>query len=235
MKQIFKYGLSLCTMLLFAAACQMEEQLDPSQGGEGLQEDQFVILLDPASKTINNGLSSLWVNGDKVNVFHAEAGSDVYVNDGAFEYSGGNEFRGVLAEDLKSGKSYDWYVSYPYDANMTSPKAMKISIPSVQSQSEDGSTAHLCGSLCPLAGKKKGVAAGTSPSVGMQHLVTVMKIKVTNYEASPCMLETVSFCHKDLKGVKTALTGNFIVDFSGDAATYAPELPTTPTVGIDGW
>ena len=235
MKQIFKYGLSLCAMLLFAAACHKEEPVDPSQNGESLQDEKFVILLEPDAKTANNGLSTVWVEGDKVNVFHAEAGSEAYVNDGAFSFSGNNVFKGTLAQELENGKSYDWYVSYPYDANMTSPKAMKISIPSVQSQSEDGSTAHLCGSLCPLAGKKKGVAAGTSPSVGMQHLVTVMKIKVTNYEASPCMLETVSFCHKDLNGVKTALTGNFIVDFSGDAATYAPELPTTPTVGIDGW
>ena len=235
MKQIFKYGLSLCAMLLLAAACHKEEPVDPSQGGGNPEEGNFVILLEPASKTINNGLSTLWADGDKVNVFHAEEGSDNYVSDGAFSFSGNNVFKGTLAQELENGKSYDWYVSYPYDANMTSPKQMKISIPAVQSQSVDGSTAHLCGSLCPLAGKEKAVPSSTGPVVRMDHLVTVMKIKVTNYETDPCLLETVSFCHHTNEGIKTALTGNFYVDLTGEEVAYAPELPTTPNVDIDGW
>ncbi len=235
MKQIFKYGMSLCAMLLLAAACHKEEPVDPSQGGGNPEEGNFVILLEPASKTINNGLSTLWADGDKVNVFHAVAGTTDYVDDGAFEFTSGNQFTGVLAEQLQAGTNYDWYVSYPYNEKMTSPKKMSISIPTEQRQSEDGSTAHLCGSLCPLAGKKAGVPAATSPTVGMKHLMTVMKIKVTNYEADPCLLETVSFSHLLRDGGRTILTGDYSVDFTGEQVLYAPEVPAEPNVNIGAW
>ena len=235
MKRFFKGSLFLSVMLLFASACQMEEEFEPVHGGAQLQDDKFVILLAPSVKTANNGLSTDWVEGDKVNVFHAEAGSGVYVNDGAFEFSGEDKFLGTLAEALESGKSYDWYVSYPYDSGMKSPKEMSISIPAVQTQSKDGSMEHLCGSLCPLAGKTAAVPVGTKPAVQMNQLVTVMKIKVTNFESDPCNLETVSFCHHTSTGEKTVLTGNYIVDFTGETVSYTVDVPTNPSLNITGW
>ena len=235
MKRFLKNSLLLPLMLLTAAACQIVEDIAPVQGEDFLHDDKFVILLAQPSKTANDGLSTIWVEGDKVNVFHAEAGSDAYVNDGAFEFSADDKFIGVLSESLDPGKSYDWYVSYPYDKGMQSPEEMRINIPSLQTQSEDGSMAHLCGSLCPLAGKTRSVSVGTSPSVLMDQLVTVMRIKVTNYSADPCMLETVSFCHHTSTGEQTILTGSYKVDFTGDAAAYTKDVITEPNLNISGW
>lgn len=231
MKRLFYFWATLATVLTLTN-CQKEEF---ANGGQEDNADKFVIQLSTPTKTANDGLHTVWVSGDKVNVFHAVAGSTDYVNDGAFEYSSDNAFLGNLSEPLQDEKAYDWYVSYPYNEKMTSPKKMSISIPTEQRQSENGSTAHLCGSLCPLAGKKAGVPAATGPTVGMKHLVTVMKIKVTNYEADPCLLETVSFSHLLRNGGRTILTGDYSVDFTGEQVLYAPEVPAEPNVNIGAW
>ena len=231
MKQFFRKSLFLFGLLVLSAACQKEDIF----GGAFTPDGRFVILLSPSVKTVNDGLSTHWVEGDKVNVFHAESGSDVYVNDGVFEYSDGNRFLGQ-DPNLESGKTYDWYVSYPYDEKMKSPKEMTINIPAVQSQSADGSMEHLCGSLCPLAGKVTKNNARKSPTIIMNHLVTVMKIKVTNYESTPCNLEKVSFAHQNREGARTILTGNYKVDFTGEEVTYTYfDLSSSSNLNISGW
>lgn len=206
---------------LALSAC-IQEDLESPDGG--LTEGNFTIQLTPPTKTANDGFSTVWVAGDKVNVFHAKAGSSDFVNDGAFEYTSGSSFKGNLGENLENGQSYDWYVAYPYDEKMTTPKKMAISIPAVQTQSEDGKMDHLCGSLCPLAGKAKNIPGNDEIKLQMQHLVTVMKIKVTNYEKDECILSSVSFCHhagnqNDITQ-RTQLCGRYNVDFSGDSPIY---------------
>lgn len=221
--------------MIFAAAFAfvscVQEEMNPV-GGEPVAEGvEFTLSLNPPTKTVNNGLGTEWTAGDKVNVFHAEAGTQNYVSDGAFEYVSGAQFIGTLAAALEAGKSYDWYVAYPYDENMTTPKAMTINIPSDQTQSEAGNMAHLSGALCPLAGKVSGLASNSSVAVTMNHLVTVMKIKVTNYEANPMDLSLVSFMangctHENetvalLGGIHAqTITGTYTVDFTGDRVSY---------------
>lgn len=229
--------IKLLPVMLFASlalsAC-IQEDLESPDGG--LTEGNFTIQLTPPTKTVNDGLSTKWVEGDKVNVFHAEAGSSVYVNDGAFEYVGGSGFSGNLAEELKADKEYDWYVAYPYNEKMKTPKRMPIYIPAVQTQKMDGSRAHLCGSLCPLSGKANGVQNNEEPKLQMNHLVTIMKIKVTNYEEDPCNLTKVSFCHtNNEETTKTVLSGYFDVDFSGASPVYTQSEAPDHGLGIEDW
>ncbi len=222
--------LSVVAALFSFTGC-IDEQLGEPQGGNVDAGVEFTITLNPATRTVNNGLSTNWVEGDKVNVFHAVAGSKDYVKDGAFEFDSGSSFTGRLAATLESGKEYDWYVSYPYDENMTSPEAMTINIPADQYQSEDGSMAHLAGSLCPLVGKAKSISSNPASSVviNMKQLVTVMKIKVTNYEANPMSLNRVSFMangctHENVTLISDAhaqtITGTYTVDFTGENVAY---------------
>ena len=220
---------------LALSACQEKEFDNPSE--MPTPAERFVIKLTPPSKTMNDGLGTEWVSGDKVNVFHAEAGSKNYVNDGAFEYVPTDEFEGVLGQELIPGQAYDWYVAYPYNEKMTSPEQMTIHIPAVQTQAADGSMAHLCEALCPLAGNAKGLASTAVPSVNMNHLVTVMKIKVTNYEANPCVLQRVSFCHTtdEQATARTTLGGAFTVDFTGEAVTYDRIVSSGAGVDITEW
>ena len=232
--------IKLLPVMLFASlalsAC-IQEDLESPDGG--LTEGNFTIQLTPPTKTANNGLSTEWVSGDKVNVFHAKAGTKEYVNDGAFEYVGGTGFKGTLSESLESG-AYDWYVAYPYDQNMTTPKNMSINIPAMQTQAEDDSKAHLCGSLCPLIGKANGIQYAQEPALSMEHLVTIMKIKVTNYHEEPCNLHTVSFCHHTNDGQdnianRKYLSGCYLVDFTGENPVYIRNDEQEPTIDINQW
>ncbi len=222
--------------MLFASlalsAC-IQEDLESPDGG--LTEGSFTIQLTPPTKTVNDGLSTKWVEGDSVNVFHAKAGTKEYVNDGAFEYDGGSGlFRGNLSETLENGE-YDWYVAYPYNPKMSTPERMSINIPASQTQADDNSRTHLRGSLCPLAGKAKGIQHNEEPKLAMEHLVTIMKIKVTNYEAEPCNLQTVSFCHHTSNGVKTTLSGYYNVNITNTESVYTETESPDHGLGIEEW
>lgn len=210
------------------AGCTKE--IAPENNGNTVPEgSKFTITLSPVTRTVNDGLSTRWTEGDQVGVFHAVAGTQNYISDGAFTFTSGQEFEGRLGEVLQSGANYDWYVVYPYDERTTSPKEMLINIPADQYQSEDGSMAHLSGSLCPLAGKAKGLQSGAPVVVTMEHLTTVMKLIVTNYEANPMSLNLVSFMangctHPNVTLMSSAhgqtITGTYTVDFTGENAVY---------------
>ena len=235
MKGFFKSWPVVLIASLALSACQEKELDGPND--EPTSAERFVIKLTPPSKTVNDGLGTDWVNGDLVNVFHAEAGTTNYVNDGAFEHMPSGNFEGKLGGELASGKAYDWYVAYPYNEKMTSPEGMTIHIPAVQTQAEDGSMAHLCGALCPLIGKGKSISSTATPSVTMKHLVTVMKIKVTNYEETPCVLQTVSFCNEGRpeEYARTLLGGTYLVDFSGETVEYNRPIQSNANVDINEW
>lgn len=213
------------------SACIQEE---PEFPNEGLSGGTFTIQLTPPTKTVNDGLNTKWVTGDLVNVFHAKAGTKEYVSDGAFEYIGGSGFRGNLSEPLENG-AYDWYVAYPYNSDMTTPERMSINIPAAQTQVADNSRSHLCGGLCPLIGKGKAIQHDQEPKLYMEHLVTIMKIKVTNYHKEPCNLQTVSFCHHTTENVKTILSGYFNVDFSSDVPVYTLGESPVNDFSIEDW
>ena len=217
MKKLFYIWVALAAALTLTN-CQKEELADGGQ--EEIPADKFVIYLSTPTKTANDGLSTVWVKGDKVNVFHAESGTEEYINDGAFELASGDAFTGNLGAALEPGKAYDWYISYPYNEGMTTPKGMGINIPRVQSQAFDDDKSHLCGALCPLFGKGLGIAADQALNFSMKHLVTIMKIKVTNYEADPCLLETVSFSHHDASNNFTPLCGNYLVDLTAETQEF---------------
>ena len=236
MKRYIKiFTFALCS-LFAVSACNVAELGDSTPEAAPAPEFPYEIKVVPPTKTANDGLSTVWVDGDKVNVFHAEAGTANYINDGAFTFSTSDRFTGSLKAKLDEEKSYDWYVCYPYDPSMTSPKYMRITIPTIQTQVADGDMSHLCNKLCPLAGKVKAVPAAENPNVVVNHLVTVMKIKVTNYEKNPCNLQTVSFAHHTNQGVHTNLAGVHYVDMTGDAVEYtrAEELDAD-NITLPGW
>ena len=110
---IIRFAILLTSVAALLSCVKENAPLVPEQEGS-----EFTLHL-LQTKTVNNGYSTEWANGDKVNVFHAEAGTTDFVSDGAFEYTGDNSFRGVVSEDaITEGKKYDWYVLYPYDENM---------------------------------------------------------------------------------------------------------------------
>ena len=88
--------LSVVAALFSFTGC-IDEQLGQNQGDGVEAGAEFTINLNPATRTVNNGLSTEWVEGDNVNVFHAVAGTTDYIDDGAFEFTSGTMFKGKLA------------------------------------------------------------------------------------------------------------------------------------------
>ena len=94
MKQFVIRFTILLTFVASLLSCANEYvSLIPEQEGS-----EFTLRL-LQTKTVNDGYSTRWVKGDKVNVFHAEAGTDNFISDGAFEYAEDDSFRGVVSED----------------------------------------------------------------------------------------------------------------------------------------
>ena len=230
MKRYIKiFSFILCTLLAMPA-CNFVEMENTTP------EFPYEIFLVPPTKTANNGLSTVWVDGDKVNVFHAEAGTENYINDGAFTFSTEDRFTGTIKAELVEGMEYDWYVAYPYDPTTISPKYMRVTIPTIQNQVADGDMSHLREKLCPLAGKVEAVPAEQNPNVMMNHLVTVMKIKVTNYESTPCHLQTVSFAHHTNDSQYTTLAGVHYLDMTGNEMVYTQaEKMDADNITLPGW
>lgn len=219
----------IATLVVLAASLLGCAKENPTPVSE--QNGSEITLRLIQTKTVDDGNGMKWVEGDKVNLFHAEAGTENFISDGPFEFTGNNTFKGFIREgSVENGKKYDWYVLYPYDENMASPKAAPIHIPADQYQSEDGDMSHLDGLYCPMAGKSTNITADDAIVINMEHLVTVLKIKVTNYEQNAMDLNLVSFRADGLihtnesviinNGDASTIAGSFEVDITGDKFVY---------------
>lgn len=184
----------------------------------------FEISADISTKTINNGLATKWAEGDAINLFHAEASTAEYVSDGEFKLDATRKgvFTGNLASELAS-KSYDWYAIYPYNKALTTPAnnattakyfyvGGRSDTPAVQNG--NNSTSHLVERYAPLWGKVANVPSNEKPSMIMQHLASVVKVKVTNTTEKPLTVNSVAFTSTE------PIVGQFYIDVTGAAVEY---------------
>ena len=185
----------------------------------------FEISADISTKTINNGLATQWAEGDAINLFHAEAGKTDYVSDNDFTLDATREgvFTGNLSSALAPSKSYDWYAIYPYNQaletpanNATTAKYFYVGgrsdTPAVQNG--NNSTSHLVERYAPLWGKAANVPSNEKPSMIMQHLASVVKVKVTNTTEKPLTVNSVAFTSTE------PIVGQFYIDVTGTAVEY---------------
>lgn len=118
--------------------------------------DTFCVYLsDIQTKTINDGMSTKWVEGDNIQLFHAVSGTANYVDDHLFACDNvvANKFSGTLAEELDGNASYDWYASYPLLSNSQKPNDCNLYIGRTEmasfagkvTQNGNNSMAHLAG------------------------------------------------------------------------------------------
>lgn len=185
----------------------------------------FEISADISTKTINNGLATQWATGDAINLFHAEAGTAGYVSDNDFTLDATRDgvFTGNLSSALDPSKSYDWYAIYPYNQaletpanNATTAKYFYVGgrsdTPAVQN--DNNSTSHLVERYAPLWGKAANVPSNEKPSMIMQHLASVVKVKVTNTTEKPLTVNSVAFTSTE------PIVGQFYIDVTGTAVEY---------------
>lgn len=214
---------AICAAAFTLTNCNKEivEPQAPVTGGTPFE----IIATTADTKTANNGLNTVWVAGDALAVFHAEAGSTTYGSNDEFTYAGAdNKFTGKLATGLDASKSYDWYALYPYNDRISTPAGTdgqytligkKNGKDTGDTQDGNDSKAHLSGRSCPMYAVAKNVAASAVPTFTMKHLTSVVAVTVTNANDDPLTVNSVSFSAPE----GTTIFGSFFINFTenGDA------------------
>lgn len=192
-----------------------------------------IVASAVGTRTTNDGIHTDWEAGDAINLFHAPASMTGYVNDKSFtiaeEGLAEGRFKGTLTSGLESGKSYDWYAFYPYNSHTQAPTNND------EDSSKNGynfighsvgldqygydNMSSLCGTVCPLYGIAENVASDKMPQVTMQHLSSVIALKVTNTTDAPLVVETASFTAPE------DIVGSYYISFAGEPA-YTPRSET---------
>lgn len=192
-------------------SCEKEQDVNIKEEHQGVPFEIIAGTIE--TKTANDGMSTNWVAGDQINLFHAVSGESTYINDGAFSASADGasvSFTGTLASVPSSGK-YNWYAVYPYDSGFDTPAGTaEIIIPDAMTQTGNNSTAHLAGLNCPVAGSQKSVDFDATPVIELKHLTAIVKVHVTNKTASPITVSGVSFT------APININGNFKLDLTVD-------------------
>lgn len=170
------------------------------------------------TKTVNDGMNTNWVAGDKINLFHAVTDMTSYVTDGAFTITAENleaeKFTGTLNGELDADEEYDWYAFYPYTSQITTPANTTTYVTvgsktnSVQTQAGNNSMAHIAGTNYPIVGKGIAQPAGATPSIEMTHATSLVKVVVTNNTDDPLAVEDIYFVATE------DVVGTFYVDFT---------------------
>jgi len=217
-RSFYALGLMLAaTFTLTNCAKEMDAPVqEPSSTGIPFE----IIANAVDTKTTNNGLSTVWAEGDALNVFHAEAGAATYVDNGQFTYGAteNGNFAGTLAAEL-TAEAYDWYAFYPYSKFIKTPANtssgyMPVGSKSnaVQTQTGNDSMAHIAGENYPMWGIAENVAVGETPTITMTHLTSLIAVEVINEipTGDDLTVESVSFTAPE--GVD--IVGTYYIDFS---------------------
>lgn len=220
MRKSFIYAAGLMCLALSITDCQKElvDQTTPAS------EPNFELFARPVTtKTANNDLYTKWVAKDAINVFHAEAGSTEYVSDGKFTVKDieTGRFDGTVSTSLSADKSYDWYAFYPYSSYNKTPAGISKETfgyttigGTSQTQTGNGSRAHLAGESCPLYGIASNVASDKVPSIEMNHLTSVIKVSVTNNSGEDLTVSSVSFTGTE------DIVGTYYINFAASPVAY---------------
>lgn len=110
MKKIFYLSLGAAMMLCLTNCAKTEEPGKPDAvPGQEEQEvlDFSLYAATPTLKTVNDDLNTKWASEDAINLFHAAAGQQTYINDGKFSLSSEDVvnglFKGKLSQALAGG------------------------------------------------------------------------------------------------------------------------------------
>ena len=240
MKRMNYFGALAVAAIAFVGCNKVEQSIENEIEKSGIPFE--FVASGVETKTTTDGLNTLWASGDKVNLFHAVAGSTTYVSDGAFEATADGAsvtFSGTLASAL-TADNYDWYAIYPQNNNITTPAntgdkgyvTIGSSATGKQAQNDNDSKLHLAGTRIPVAGKVLGVAKDTKPSIAMQHLVSVICVHLVNGTSSPITVSEISFTGTE------NIVGNYFIDFVNSPVVYTPSdakyVSSTATLSVTG-
>lgn len=201
------------------------EQLDSPKMEEVNDSGNFTVYLSqPQTKTANDGMSTKWVEGDAINLFHAITGTNGYIDDNSFNCDNvaANKFSGTLYEELNADSNYDWYAFYPSINTTNGDTPVKFSkyigrtemssFAGKVTQTGNNSMAHLAGGRdgFPVVGFVNNVPASEFPTIPMKNVASVICVNVTNTLSEPIVINSV-----DLVAPKPII-GEFSIELTGN-------------------
>ena len=179
-----------------------------------------IVLSDVATRTVNDGMSTKWENGDALNVFVAPAGSAEYSANTKFEVDDAANNHAKGTAEL-TADAYDWYLLYPYSSYIKTPANtgsgyIPVGSKSNEKQAQAGlnSMAHLSGENLPVYGVAKNVARDETPVVSMKHVASVVAINLTNATSTALKVDEVSFT------ASQDIVGTYYIDFSQETLAF---------------
>lgn len=207
--------LAAAALSLILTQCASVQEVEMSVPA-GASFEVFATQAD--TRTVNDGLSTLWVEGDRFSLFHAKASSTSYTSDGAFtvdDIATGHAL-GTIASPITEAS--DWFMVYPYASSATSPKAVPVTVGAAagtsQVQAGADDMAHLAGEAIPLSGKAGAVAADVTPTLSVSPAVAVLAINVTNPGEGTVTVTDVRFQAPE------EIVGSFTVDVTGESPVF---------------
>ena len=182
-----------------------------------------IVASTTETKTVNEGMSTKWAEGDKINLFHAVTDGAEYFNNGAFTVADvtAGRFTGELVVEGTLGpkKNYDWYALYPYNEDIVTPAPQTagytyIGYSKGLNQEGHNSMASLKSTVCPLYAVLEACPAETTPRLQMHHLSSVVAIKVTNKNQESLTVTTASLTAEE------DIVGSYYFDLTTTPVTY---------------
>lgn len=224
------FGLAVVLAALTQCAVQEPEGLRAPAAGASFE----VYARTAGTKTVNDGLSTLWLNGDAFSLFHAVAGTQSYVSDGTFLIDEPETGHATGPEVALGDGPHDWFLTYPASADAGTPAAVPVTVgaaagvPQVQAGAD--SRAHLAGDSFPLGGRRLAVPGGETPVLTVAPLLAVIAVHVSNPGAGSVLVRSVGFKASE------AIAGSFLVDVTGEQPVFQEVDATDEAVlSVEGY
>ena len=235
----------------FSSCAYQDWEPEPSKGGSDGNGSGLVIpavtdfsvyaSIAQTKSVVTEEGALAWTAGDLINVFHGVAGEAELVSDGVVFFNPRsekpNEFLGKLGKELKKGYTYDWYIFYPYNeelsiVNNTGAAIIGSKADKAQIQAVYGDKAHVSGDYMPMFGTATGVEEGKTPNAELQHLSSILELNIAS-----CMPTDVQITEVKVTAGE-AIVGEFVFDFikgtvtpvegtSSNTATLTVKEPAT--------
>ena len=235
MKKIFSFG-AIAAAVMASAGCAQEIEQPEVPQQEGVA---YELVAEVSTKTVNDGLSTNWAEGDALNVFFTEKGSTEYGVNNKFTVADVETglFTGTIAAYPEASNSYDWFAIYPYSSYVSTPAAtdkgyLQVGNKGGEKQYQTGvdNMDHIAGVYYPLYGKLLANAGDAVPSIELSHVSSLLKVVVNNNDAEPMDVTTVTFKAEE------KIVGDFYIDVTGTKLAFAdgPKSDYTACLSVSG-
>lgn len=223
-------------IILLSLICIIGCEKDPAPVNEISHVKLY--LTTPETKTVNAGMSTKWVSGDRVLLYYSPTGTSDYVKVGRVDNTDPEKgiFEADLPTGLTEGNSYDWWAFYPFNSNHKVNKTGSIVIGCAYNQSQkqtgNNSLSHLAGTNFPLFGSVKSVSASDYPVIQMKNVASVIEYKILNSTEKDITVTEVDFT------APNNIIGRWYVDYSGEepvcTVANARQMSSTVKLAVSG-